>query len=161
MGGDDEVSQMIKELVRRRMNPYNAPSNNAIQLGGSTNRGNRQRTTGVENQARPDPLAAIKAQDQYDMTLRGAAMRPTGLTAGMIPGMATDPRLLPSRMQPGSAGFSGGGGPSPASLQGQYGSGGGSGQYGSGNPQQQASNSGYDYLSPVDQEMWQRAMARR
>lgn len=78
--------------------------------------GPRQTGGGRESGPAVDPLAAMKAQDRYDMSLRSAAMRPTGLGAQMIPGMAADPNLLPPRLRPQGSSFQGTPGPSMAGL---------------------------------------------
>ncbi len=93
----------------------------------------------------PDPLAALKAADAYDLSRRGAATRPTGLGAQMIPGMAVDPNLLPSRMRPQGSTFQGGNEPSRASLPPAP------------PPGAATSNRGYDYADPYSQAMIQRS----
>ena len=93
----------------------------------------------------PDPLSAMKRMDQYDATVRGAATRPTGLGAQMIPGMAADPNLLPSRLRPSGSSFQGQMGPSGAGLS----------------PSAEAakplSNRGYDFADPYSQALVQQA----
>jgi hypothetical protein len=101
-GGGSDVFDLFRRLAERRLALEEAPKKNverlvsrpptaAVQMrGGGGGEGVRQ----------PDPLAAQKAADRYEMRQRSAAMRPTGLGAQMIPGMAVDPRLLPSRFQP-------------------------------------------------------------
>lgn len=106
--------------------------------------GGGQRTFS-EGGVRQDPLAAMKAQDQYESTLRSAAMRPTGLGPQMIPGMAADPNLLPSRMRPQGSSFQGVPGPSMAGL--------------SPAPEMPppTSNRGFDFADPYSQAQVQRA----
>lgn len=111
-------------------------------------RGSQQLQTGgggPEGVRSVDPLAGLKAQDQYEMSLRGAATRPTGLGAQMIPGMAVDPNLLPSRMRPSGSSFQGAPGPSMAGL--------------SPAPPMAppASNRGYDFADPYSQAQVQRS----
>lgn len=105
----------------------------------------RNSMTNREAPGRIDPLAGMKAQDQYDMTLRSAAMRPTGLGAQMIPGMAVDPNLLPSRMRPAGSSFQGQMGPSGAALS------------PSAPPPPETSNRGFDFADPYSQAAVQRS----
>lgn len=102
-----------------------------------------------------EELERLKAFDQYEATLRSAATRPVGLGAQMIPGMAVDERLLPSRLRAQSA--VGGqlfqdapdskAAPSPSfasgvgSLGGQYNSGAGA-------------DTGLNYLPPAERARW-------
>lgn len=84
---------------------------------------------------------------------QGAAMRPVGLGAQMIPGMGIDPRFLPPGMRPGGSQFvdetrtaSGGqSGAGPSDFQ---------------RPAPQSSNSGFDYLPAVEQARWLAAYGR-
>ncbi len=99
-----------------------------------------------EGGVRQDPLAALKAQDQYDLKMRSAAMRPTGLGPRMIPGMAADPNLLPSRMRPQGSSFQGVPGASMAGLTREPDP-----------PMLPSSNRGYDFADPYSQAQVQRA----
>lgn len=105
----------------------------------------RARSLNRETPNKVDPLSALKAQDQYEMTLRGAATRPTGLGAQMIPGMAVDPNKLPSRLRPQGSSFQGAPGPSMAGLS------------PSAPPAPPTSNRGYDYADPYSQAQMQRS----
>lgn len=91
---------------------------------------------------------------------QGAAMRPIGLGAQMIPGMAPDPRFLPPGMRPEKSELkpadrienATGGRPAGLSPQGP-------------SAQQQAnalggSSNGYDYLPPAEQARWAAALGR-
>jgi hypothetical protein len=99
----------------------------------------------------PDPLDALKAADAYDLSRRGAATRPTGLGAQMIPGMAVDPNLLPSRMRPQGSSFQGSIGPSAAGLTPEP-----------VRPPIPSSNRGFDYADPYSQALVQQsAFGRR
>jgi hypothetical protein len=94
---------------------------------------------------RVDPLEGLKAQDQYEMTLRGAATRPTGLGPGMIPGMAVGPNKLPSRLRPSGSSFQGTPGPSMAGLP------------PSAPEPPETSHRGFDFADPYSQSAVQRA----
>jgi hypothetical protein len=114
-GGGGAYSDLLRRLIEKKLANQDMVKkpNNALRIGKSTN---RQRPAHVsrsasEGPARKSPameaLEARKAADAYEMTRRGAATRPTGLGPGMIPGMAVDPRLLPSSMLPDASGISG------------------------------------------------------
>jgi hypothetical protein len=105
----------------------------------------RAQSMNREMPRREDPLAALKAQDQYEATLRGAATRPTGLGPQMLPGMAVDPNLLPSRLRPQGSSFQGTAGPSMAGLS------------PSAPPPPPTSHRGYDFADPYSQAMLQRS----
>jgi hypothetical protein len=120
--GPDPNAYLMALLSRERDQLAKAPvfrTKRPPRVGGGGNSGR------VPNTARPvmdgpregagsgsastDRLAELKQMDQYEGSLKGAATRPTGLGAQMIPGMNTDPRLLPSRLLPSNSSFSSGG----------------------------------------------------
>lgn len=102
-----------------------------------------------------EELERLKAFDQYEATLRGAATRPVGLGAQMIPGMAVDERLLPSRLRaqnavggqlfPGAEESKAAPSPSVPSGVGSLG-----GQYNSG----AGADTGLNHLSPAERARW-------
>lgn len=97
-----------------------------------------------------DPLARMKAEDRYEMSLRNAAKRPlTGFN--MIGAYTDDPTKLPGRLRPQGSSFQGSLGPSSAGL--------------SPEPEMDdapTSNRGFDFADPYSQAQVQRAaFARR
>lgn len=103
----------------------------------------------LPSQKREDPLAMLKAMDQYEMMMRNAAMRPVGLGPQMIPGMAEDPRLLPARLRPQNSSFQNIAGPSDAGIT------------PSAPPQARPdSNAGFDFMPANEQARWLAAYGR-
>lgn len=141
---DGDLSRLLRGLVMRRL----APQERTRAVGGGNMTSARVLREGQHNEY-VDPLADQKARDRYEMTRRGAATRPTGLGPGMIPGMAVDPRLLPSSMQPSGSSFANVPGASPAGLS-------------PSRPEleDESSNSGFDYMSPVERARWAAVAAR-
>lgn len=81
-------------------------------------------------------------------SLQGAATRPTGLGAQMIPGMAVDQNMLPPSMRHQSSQFQGLPGPSMAGLS-------------PSEPEpEELPNSGYAFMSPIERARWAAAAAR-
>jgi hypothetical protein len=148
-GGGSDLSALMRRLVERNM----GPPPKRLAFGAKSAKGSRpplqQKSEAERHNRYVDPLEALKAADAYEMTRRAAATRPTGLGPGMIPGMAVDPRLLPSRMLPGGSSFANVAGASPAGLT-------------PSRPElpDESSNSGFDYMSPVERARWAAAAAR-
>lgn len=141
--GGSPLSDLFRRLVEKRLASEEMvrPGNNSISMGKSTNRANRQRQIHTADIKTPAPPSW--------QAIQGSAMRPTGLGAGMIPGMAVDPRLLDPRLRPSSSSFANLPGDSPAGL-------------GPSRPElpDESSNAGFDYMSPVEKARWAAAAAR-
>jgi hypothetical protein len=135
-GGDLDF---LRELVRRRFGMASPTAARPAGLGKNTaiqRQPVHYQSPGAVNNYR-DPLAERKALDAYEMTRRSAARKP--ISGFNYMGWDQGVENLPSSMRPGSAGFSGQPGPSGAGLS-------------PNRPQavDESSNSGFDYLSPID-----------
>lgn len=152
MTARDQLMALIdnesRALPRKPLTPLSRKTSSPMATRTVTVRPQRQGPTSERNYV--DPLAALKARDQYEATIRAAAMRPTGLGAQMIPGMAVDPHLLPSHMRPASSNFQNLAGPSAAGLDDAP-----------VRPQAPGSNAGFDYLPASEQARWLAAYGRR
>lgn len=125
-------------LLQQKMNPMKKHTNAAPLAGVRTNRAGRQRVTSDAKRSNAPVNSWQQAQ--------GAAMKPVGLGAQMIPGMQIDQQSLPPGMRHKESQFQGGpsGGAAGAGLS-NYGVGQGNGQYASGS----ASSDG-----PTPEERW-------
>ncbi len=100
MDGKDPLPYLQALLEReaaqkKPVQVFKEPSNTVGMIG----RTSRSGVSGPPRERNPDNFEIPWYSQQ------GAATRPTGLGAQMIPGMAPDPRLLPPNMRPGASQF--------------------------------------------------------
>lgn len=107
-GGNGDVMNFFKILAQRRVAGTDAPPVATPAFAPVPQPSYALEEGRLAMQAREDAARDARAGGPTEQEWEGAATRPTGLGAQMIPGMAVDQRLIPRSMRPNSASMTGG-----------------------------------------------------
>lgn len=97
VGSDNELNDILMTLVRRRLEPKRPAPQRFVARSTQTYQPPPQRSEAERHNVKEDPLALLKAQDRYEMSLRTAAKTP--IAGFNYMGWTEDPSKLPLRMR--------------------------------------------------------------